>query len=307
MIVALAGGVGGAKLAQGLGALVDDLTVVVNTADDARIYGLAISPDLDTVMYTLAGVANPETGWGVVDETYRTLTAMAALGEDTWFTLGDTDLATHVVRTERLAGGAPLSHVTAGLASALGVRARLLPMTDDRVATVVDTASGRFGFQEYFVARRHRDDVVGIVLDGVDDAVPAPGVLPALTDADVGVLAPSNPFVSIGPILAVPGVRDALAGTAACRVGVSPIVGGRALKGPAAQMLASLGHEVSAVGVARLYAGLLDVLCLDERDRDLAPAVEELGMRAVVTATVMGGLDDRRRLAGEVLAAAVGR
>ena len=305
-VTVLAGGVGGAKLAQGLDALVDDLTVVVNTADDARIYGLAISPDLDTVMYTLAGVANPATGWGVADETHTTLTAMAALGEDTWFTLGDKDLATHVVRTERLARGVPLSHVTAGLASALGVRARLLPMTDDPVATVVDTASGRFGFQEYFVARRHRDDVVAIALDGVERAVPAPGVLAALTDADVVVLAPSNPFVSIGPILAVPGVRDALAGTRARRVGVSPIVAGQALKGPAAQMLASLGHEVSSLGVARLYAGLLDVLCIDEQDAHLAPGIEALGMRVLVTGTVMGGADDRRRLAGEVLAAAVG-
>jgi LPPG:FO 2-phospho-L-lactate transferase len=303
-VTVLAGGVGGAKLAQGLDALVDDLTVVVNTADDARVYGLAISPDLDTVMYTLAGVANPETGWGVADESHATLTAMAALGEETWFTIGDKDLATHVVRTERLGRGVPLSHVTAGLASALGVRARLLPMTDDPVATLVDTASGRFGFQEYFVARRHRDDVVGLVLDGVEAATPAPGVLAALTDADVVVLAPSNPFVSIGPILAVPGVRDALAGTTARRVGVSPIVAGQALKGPAAQMLASLGHEVSALGVARLYAGLLDVLCIDEQDRDLAPAIEALGMRVLVTGTVMGGPDDRRRLAAEVLAAA---
>ncbi len=305
-VTVLAGGVGGAKLAQGLDALVDDLTVVVNTADDAVIYGLAISPDLDTVMYTLAGVADPVAGWGVVDDTHATLAAMTALGEDTWFTIGDTDLATHLVRTQRLAGGARLSHVTAGLASALGVRARLLPMTDDRVATVVDTASGRFGFQEYFVARRHRDDVVGIVLDGVADAAPAPGVLAALGEADVVVLAPSNPFVSIGPILAVPGVRDALAGTAARRIGVSPIVGGQAIKGPAAQMLASLGHEVSALGVARLYVGLLDVLCIDERDRDLAPAIEALGLRVLVTATVMGGADDRRRLAGELLDAAAG-
>jgi LPPG:FO 2-phospho-L-lactate transferase len=301
-VTVLAGGVGGAKLVQGLDRVVDDLTVVVNTADDAEIYGLAISPDLDTVMYTLAGVADPVNGWGVADETHTTLAAMAALGEDTWFSLGDRDLATHVVRTARLRAGVRLSHVTAGLASALGVRARLLPMTDDPVATVVDTASGRFGFQEYFVARRHRDDVIGLDLTGVDAAVPAPGVLESVSGADVVVLAPSNPFVSIGPILAVPGVRDALARTAARRIGVSPIVGGQALKGPAAQMLASLGHEVSALGVARLYAGLLDVLCLDEQDRALAPAVRDLGMDVLVTGTVMGGPEDRERLAREVLA-----
>ncbi len=303
-VTALAGGVGGAKLVQGLDRAVDDLTVVVNTADDAEIYGLAISPDLDTVMYTLAGIANPVTGWGIADDTGTTMAAMAALGGDTWFTLGDRDLATHLVRTSRLRDGVPLSEVTAGLAAALGVRARLLPMTDDRVATLVDTASGRFSFQEYFVARRHRDDVLGLELAGVDAAAPGPGVLTSLTDADVVVLAPSNPFVSIGPILAVPGVRDALAGTSARRVGVSPIVGGQALKGPAGQMLASLGHEVSALGVARLYRGLLDVLVLDEEDRDLAAPVAALGMEVLVTRTVMGDPADRERLAREVLAAA---
>ena len=300
----LAGGVGGAKLAQGLDLHVDDLTVVVNTADDFEIYGLAISPDLDTVMYTLARMANPETGWGVVDDTYMTLEAMAALGEDTWFALGDRDLGTHVVRTARLRGGASLSQVTAQLSAALGVRARLLPMSDDRVATVVDTAAGRFTFQEYFVARGHRDEVTGLVLEGVEEAAPAPGVLAALSEADVVVLAPSNPFVSIGPILAVPGVRQALAGTSARRVGVSPIIAGRALKGPAGQMLASLGHEVSALGVAHLYAGLLDVMCIDEEDRGLAGPIEGLGMEVLVTDTVMSGPPDRQRLAAEVLTAA---
>ncbi|GEO35438.1 LPPG--FO 2-phospho-L-lactate transferase [Cellulomonas aerilata] len=305
-VTALAGGVGGAKLVHGLDGLVRDLTVVVNTADDAEVYGLSISPDLDTVMYTLAGLANPVTGWGVAGDTRVTLDAMAGLGERTWFTLGDRDLATHVVRTGRLRAGTPLSRVTADLTAALGIRARLLPMTDDRVATMVDTPAGRLDFQEYFVGRRHQDPVVGLVLDGIETAAPAPGVLAAFADADVVVLAPSNPFVSIGPILAVPGVRDALAGTSARRVGVSPIVGGQALKGPAAQMLADLGHEVSALGVARLYVGLLDVLCIDEEDRALAPAIRDLGLDVVVTGTVMGGPDDRRRLAREVLDAAVG-
>lgn len=303
-VTVLAGGVGGAKLADGLAALTDDLTVVVNTADDAEIYGLAISPDLDTVMYTLAGVANPVTGWGVVDESHTTLGAMARYGVDTWFTLGDKDLATHVVRTDRLRRGVPLSQVTAELAAALGVRARLLPMTDDRVSTLVDTPAGRLGFQEYFVARRHADAVLGVTFDGIAQAHPTPGVLDALATADVVVLAPSNPVVSLGPVLAVPGVRAAIAASPARRVGVSPIVGGAALKGPAASMLADLGHEVSPLGVARLYEGLIDVFCLDEQDRAFAPAVERLGMEVLVTRAVMTDVADRARLARELLDAA---
>ncbi|PFG39160.1 LPPG:FO 2-phospho-L-lactate transferase [Georgenia soli] len=301
-VTLLAGGVGGAKLAQGLDRATDDLTVVVNTGDDAVIYGLSVSPDLDTVMYTLAGTANPETGWGIAGDTFATLEAMARLGEDTWFRLGDRDLATLVLRTARLRAGAPLSATTAELAAALGVRARLLPMTDDAVATFVDTPAGRLEFQDYFVRRRHEDEVLGIVLGGIEEARPAPGVLDAL-DADVVVIGPSNPFVSIGPVLAVPGVRERLASSRARRVAVSPIVGGRALKGPAAAMLGAMGHEVSALGVARLYAGLADVYVLDESDRDLAPAVGELGMAALVTRTVMGGPEDRERLARELLAA----
>ncbi len=301
-VTLLAGGVGGAKLAQGLDRAVAGLTVVVNTGDDAVVYGLSISPDLDTVMYTLAGIADPQQGWGIAGDTYATLEAMARLGQDTWFRLGDRDIATHVLRTARLRAGVPLSVATAELASALGVRARLLPMTDDAVATRIDTPAGRLEFQEYFVARRHADEVLGVVLDGVERAIPAPGVLEAL-DADVVVIGPSNPFVSIGPVLAVPGVREALAVSGARRVAVSPIVGGRALKGPAAAMLAAMGHEVSALGVARLYAGLVDVYVIDESDRGLAAAIEELGMTVMVTGTVMGGPEDRERLAREILAA----
>lgn len=300
-VTVLSGGGGGAKLADGLARAVTDLTVVVNTADDAVLYGLSVSPDLDTVMYTLAGLANLETGWGVAGDAFTTLDAMARLGEDTWFRIGDQDLATNVVRTARLRAGASLSTVTAQLATALGVRARLLPMTDDPVGTVVETDAGRLGFQEYFVGRRHRDEVRGLVLDGVEQARPAPGVLEALTDADVVVLGPSNPFVSIGPILAVPAVRDALAGSQARRVGVSPVVGGQALKGPAAAMLGALGHETSALGVARLYAGLLDVWVIDEQDRHLAPAIEGLGLPVAVLGTVMDGPEDRERLARELL------
>ena len=301
-VTLLAGGVGGAKLAQGLDRATSALTVVVNTGDDAVVYGLSISPDLDTVMYTLAGIADPQHGWGIAGDTYATLEAMARLGQDTWFRLGDRDIATHVLRTDRLRAGVPLSEATAELASALGGRPRRLPMTDDAVATLIDTPAGRREFQEYFVARRHADEVLGVVLDGVERATPAPGVLEAL-DADVVVIGPSNPFVSIGPVLAVPGVRESLTASAARRVAVSPIVGGRALKGPAAAMLAAMGHDVSALGVARLYAGLVDVYVIDESDRALAPAVEELGMTAMVTRTVMGGPEDRERLAREILAA----
>ncbi|OLT50236.1 2-phospho-L-lactate transferase [Cellulosimicrobium sp. CUA-896] len=305
-VTVLAGGVGGARLAHGMDLAGADLTVVVNVADDVELHGLAISPDLDTVTYTLAGLADEERGWGVVGETYSALEAMGRLGEDTWFTLGDKDLATHVVRTARLRAGVPLSAVTAQLTDALGVRPRVLPVTDDRVATLVDTPAGRLGFQEYFVGRHHADDVLGLVYDGVEDARPAPGVVEAVRDADVVVVAPSNPFLSVEPVLAVAGVRESLAGTRARRVAVSPIVGGRAIKGPAAQMLATLGHEVSALGVARLYAGLVDVMVVDERDARLADDVAGLGMEVLVTDTVMGGAAGRERLAGEILAAARG-
>ncbi|WP_163544822.1 2-phospho-L-lactate transferase [Occultella kanbiaonis] len=301
-VTVLAGGVGGAKLAEGFARLGDDLTVIVNTADDARVYGLAISPDLDTVMYTLAGIANPRTGWGIDGDTLAVLDQMRRLGQDTWFTLGDADLATHVLRTDRRSRGIPLSTVTAELAAALGVRAALVPMTDDPVATLVDTPAGRFAFQEYFVARRHADTVTALTFDGVAEASPAPGVLEGLREAAVVAIAPSNPFVSVGPILAVPGVRAALASSTAWRVAVSPVIGGAALKGPAAQMLADLGHEVSALGVARLYAGLIDAMCIDERDAGLAPAIADLGVDVIVTNTVMGDGADRERFARELLA-----
>ena len=303
-VTVLAGGVGGAKLAHGMELAGADLTVVVNTADDVELHGLAISPDLDTVTYTLAGLADDVRGWGLAGETYATLDALRRLGEDTWFTLGDQDLATHVARTARLRAGATLTEVTAQLAALLGVRSRLLPMTDDLVATVVETADGALGFQEYFVARQHRDAVLGLTFVGAEQATPAPGVLDAVAGADLLVLAPSNPFLSIEPILSVPGVRAALASSPARRVAVSPIVGGRALKGPAASVLASLGHDVSALGVARLYAGLVDVMCVDEADRDLAPAIEDLGLQVLVTDTVMGGAEGRERLARALLTAA---
>lgn len=300
-VTVLAGGVGGAKFAHGMTLAGADLTVVVNTADDTRLHGLAISPDIDTVTYTLAGIVNPETGWGVVDETFHALEAMRRLGEDTWFLLGDRDLATHIARTARLAAGAPLSTVTADFAAALGVTARILPMTDDPVATLVDTPDGRLGFQEYFVGRRHGVPVTGLTYDGAENARPAPGVLDAIHEADLVVVAPSNPLLSVAPVLAVPGIRDALATTTARRVAISPIVGGRALKGPAAAVLTSLGHEASATGVARIYAGLVDAFCLDAQDADLAPAIERLGIAADVTDTLIPDAPSRERLARHLL------
>ncbi|MGH2616361.1 MAG: 2-phospho-L-lactate transferase [Thermomicrobiales bacterium] len=303
MIVALAGGVGGAKMAQGLQAAVPpgDLTAIVNTADDFELYGLHISPDLDTVMYTLAGIADPVQGWGVAGDTRNTLDAMARFGQDPWFLLGDQDFATHILRTERLRAGAPLSAVTEALSSALGIPGRIVPMTDDRVATLVDTPAGTLEFQDYFVGRRQSDDVLGVAFAGIERAVAQPAALTAIAEADAVIVAPSNPIVSIAPILATPGLREALNATSAPIVAVSPIVGGRALKGPAAQMLETLGHEVSALGVARLYAGLIDGIVIDEVDGDLLAEIELLGMRVLVTGTVMGAEDDRQRLAGEVL------
>ncbi len=303
-VVALAGGVGGAKLAQGLAGIVegDRLTVIVNTADDFDLWGLHISPDLDTVMYTLAGIANPVTGWGIAGDTHHTLAGIATYGEDPWFSLGDRDFATHILRTERLRRGDRLTDVTGGLAGALGVTARLLPMTDDPVATMIHTDGRTLAFQDYFVARRQQDEVEAVSFAGIDDARPTAEVLAAVVAASVIIFCPSNPIVSIGPILEVAGMREAIARSNAAKVGVSPIVGGKALKGPADRMLASLGFESSALGIARMYRDLLDVLVIDETDRELAASIEALGMRVLVTQTVMGPKEDRERLAGEVLA-----
>ncbi|GAA1994618.1 2-phospho-L-lactate transferase [Isoptericola halotolerans] len=304
----LAGGVGGARLAHGFALAASSpsenelaLTCVVNVGDDTERHGLHVSPDLDTVMYTLAGLNDEERGWGLTGESYATLAQLERLGEDTWFTLGDKDLATHVVRTARLRAGEPLSTVTARLAAALGIDARLLPVTDDRVRTLVSTPSGTLAFQEYFVRRQHADAVLGLTFEGVDAAGPAPGVLDAVSDAALLVVAPSNPFLSVEPVLAVPGVREALRSSRARRVAVSPIVGGRAIKGPAAQILETLGHDVSALGVARLYTGLVDVMVIDTADAALAAPIEDLGFEVLVTDTIMGGPAGRERLARELL------
>ncbi len=303
-VIALAGGVGGAKFAQGLAGIVDpaDLAVIVNTADDFDLWGLRISPDIDTVMYTLAGIANPATGWGIEGDTRNTLDAIASYGVDPWFQLGDRDFATHILRTHRLRDGVRLTEVTAGLASALGVGMRLLPMSDDPVATMVHTRDAVLDFQDYFVARRQEDEVLAVSFAGIDEALPTAEVLEAIAAASVIAFCPSNPIVSIGPILELPGVREAILASSGYRIGISPIVGGKALKGPADRMLTSLGHEPTSLGVARIYQGLLDAFVIDEVDRQLVPAIAAMGMEPVVLQTVMGERQDRERLAREVLA-----
>ena len=302
-VVALAGGVGGAKLAAGLQAALPpgNLTVVVNTADDFDLWGLHICPDLDTVTYTLAGVVNPETGWGMENETFDTLDMLSRYGEDAWFKLGDRDLATHILRTSRLRSGESLTSVTSAISGALGIPASILPMCDDPVSTVLDTPAGELEFQEYFVRRGQRDEVHGITLRGIQDARPTSPVFDALSGAEAIVFCPSNPVVSIGPILAVPGMREAIAASRAPKVVVSPIIGGRALKGPADRMLASLGHEVSSVGVARMYEDIVDGMVIDSVDEDVREEIFELGMDVHATDAVMRGEPDRERLAREVM------
>jgi LPPG:FO 2-phospho-L-lactate transferase len=305
-VVALAGGVGGAKLAAGLQAhLGERLTVVVNTGDDLERHGLLVCPDHDTVMYTLAGLANREQGWGLANETFAAAEMLERYGEETWFRLGDRDLATHIARTRRLRDGARLTEVSRELAMALLVRATILPMTDDTVRTEVGTDDGWLEFQDYFVRRHQEPEVLEVRFRGAEAAEVTAEVMAACAAAELIVVAPSNPIVSIGPILAVPGVRQAIDAARARGVpviAVSPIIAGRALKGPADRMLASLGHEASALGVARIYADWIDTFVLDRQDAGLADDVAGLGIEAVVTDTVMADDAGRSRLAGEILA-----
>lgn len=302
-VVALAGGVGGAKLADGLYQTLppDTLTVIGNTADDFTLWGLRISPDLDTVLYTLAGIANPVTGWGIAGDTWITLDGLKRLGVDTWFRVGDQDFATHIRRSELLAQGATLTDVTAQFMAAFGLHARLLPMCDELVATMVDTPDGQLAFQDYFVRRHHVDDVLGVSFGGVEAARITDETRQSLAAANVVVFCPSNPIVSIGPILAVPGFRDTLRSLRVPRVAVSPLVGGLALKGPADKMLRDLGFEATALGVARMYADLLDGMVIDNVDQALREPIHALGLEVLVTDTVMREPSDRRRLAKEIL------
>lgn len=300
-IVALAGGVGGAKLADGLAQTLpaEDLTIIVNTGDDFEHFGLSICPDLDTVCYTLAGLANPETGWGLAGESWTALEAAKALGAPGWFGLGDRDLGTHLERTRRLRGGDALHAITADFCRAWGIGPQVLPMSDDPVRTMVQTAAGELAFQNYFVEVRCEPEVRGFRFAGIEAAQPAPGVLAAIAAADLVLICPSNPWVSIGPILGLPGLRAALAAKPV--VAVSPIIGGQAVKGPAAKMFRELGIAPSAFAVAEYYGDLLSGLVLDTLDSDQQEAVRELGIITLATASIMQDPGDRARLAAEVL------
>jgi LPPG:FO 2-phospho-L-lactate transferase len=303
MIVALAGGVGGAKMAFGLSRVLppEQLTIIVNTADDFEHLGLHVAPDLDTVMYTLAGLANPETGWGLAGETWGFMSAIERLGGPSWFRLGDHDIATHVLRSERLRAGERLTEVTAELCAALGIRCAVLPMSDDPVRTMVETPTGILPFQEYFVHLKCEPAVRGFSFAGAATAKPSERALAALAQAEAIVFCPSNPFVSVAPILAVAGLDKAIRTAKAPIVAVSPIIGGAAVKGPAAKMMLELGLDVSVVGIASHYRKLVDGLVLDEADAVLAPAVEATGLRASVMPTLMRNDADRIRLAQATL------
>jgi LPPG:FO 2-phospho-L-lactate transferase len=303
MITVLAGGVGAAKFLQGLVDVVDphEVTIIGNTGDDVDLHGLHVSPDLDIVTYTLAGISHTEQGWGVQGDTFHTLEMLGRYGHPTWFNLGDYDLATHIHRTDRLRHGWPLSAITDEIRQALGVVPRILPMTDQRTETKIVTDEGILHFQEYLVQRRTEPTVRNVLYDGIEVAVPAPGVCEALHEADVIIIAPSNPIVSIGTILAVPGIRQALAARHGRLVAVSPIVQGATLKGPADKLMVALGYEASALGVARYYGALLDGFVLDELDRALQEPVRRLGIEVRAVNTVMSGPAERRALAKAVL------
>ncbi len=299
--VALSGGVGGAKLALGLSHAMgpENLLLVANTGDDFEHLGLRISPDIDTLIYTLSGLASIETGWGREGETWSFMSALAELGGETWFKLGDRDLALHVERTRRLGAGERLAAVTDAIRRRLGIAATIVPMSDDAVRTIVETPDGPLAFQHYFVRDQCQPIVTGFRFEGAATARPGPGVLEAIAGADMIVICPSNPFISIDPILAVPVIRNSLMASKAAIVAVSPIVGGRAIKGPTAKMMTELGLDATAAEVARHYGGLIDGFILDTVDRHVAA---DLDCRAMVTNTVMKSLSDRVSLAREVIA-----
>jgi LPPG:FO 2-phospho-L-lactate transferase len=305
MLTALAGGVGAARFLAGLVQVVDppDLTVVVNTGDDDRFHGLLVCPDLDSVTYALAGANNPDTGWGLAGETFATMNALDRYGAPTWFRLGDRDLATHLYRTERLAAGARLSAVTAEIVTAWDIQCRLLPMTDDPFATRIRSGGTEYALQEWFVKERAEPLVQAVRFEGAAHARPGPGVLEAIGDAETVIICPSNPVISIGPILAVPGIREALSERRDRVVGVSPIVAGAPVRGPADRLMAPLGIEVSCVGVARAYADVCSTLVIDAGDAHLAGEVEETGVRAVVADTMMRDARIAAALARHTLAA----
>lgn len=306
MIVVLAGGVGAARFLQGVVQLVpqEKLTVIANTGDDRDFYGLRVSPDSDIVIYTLAGVVDEKNGWGIRDDTYHTMQQLTAYGNEDWFMLGDRDLATHIHRTNLLRQGQTLSQVTDQLRASFGLRLRVLPMSNQPVQTHIQTPGGLIHFEEYMVKRRSADEVQDVVFVGAEQARPAPGVLDAIKAAEAILIAPSNPIVSIGSILSVPGIHDALHEAQGMVVAVSPIVGGAPIKGPADRLMRGLGMEVSAVGVARCYRDFLDVMVIDEQDAGLAEQIEDLGIPTIVTNTIMRDSAAKAELARVVLRAA---
>ena len=306
MITTIAGGVGAARMLAALSAVVDpaELTAIVNVGDDLELHGLHVSPDLDTVTYTLAEAIDPERGWGLRDESWQARAMLERYGGVTWFGLGDRDLGTHLYRTHRMGQGADLATVTAEIASAWGLAHRIVPVTCDRLRTMIELADGpEVTFQEYFVERQHSVPITSVRFDGAEATRPSPGVLDAIAQADLVVIAPSNPIVSIAPVLAVPGVRDAITARRDDVVAVSPIIAGAALKGPADRMLVELGHEPSVVGVARLCAPFASTLVIDDADVDLSGAVEAEGMRCIVAPTIMSSPERAAGLARVVLGA----
>ncbi len=306
MIVVLAGGVGAARFLQGVVQVVpqEQLTVIVNTGDDRDFYGLYVSPDSDIVMYTLAGMVDETHGWGVRDDTYNTMQQLTQYGEDDWFMLGDRDLATHIHRTHLLRQGKTLSEVADNIRTQLSLGLRVLPMSNQPIATHIKTPVGLLHFQEYMVKRHTVDEVQDVVFVGAKEAKPAPGVLEALKEAEAILIAPSNPIVSIGSILSVPGVHDTLHEASGMVVAVSPIIGGTTIKGPADKLMSGLGLDVSAVGVARHYRDFLDVMVIDEQDKNLVTAIEDLGIPTTVTDTIMRDSATKKALAQTVLRAA---
>ena len=306
-VVALAGGVGAARFLEGLVQVMppEDVTVIVNTGDDmANFMGLYISPDLDIVTYTLAGIVDSEKGWGIRNDTFHGLEMLKQLGFDTWFNLGDQDLGTHLARTAMLQQGWSLSKATKALSQSLGVRCTILPMTESWVPTRILTDVGLIHFEEYMVKRQCQDSVEDVIFDGIDQTVPAPGVLKAIEAAEILILCPSNPIVSIGPILAVPGIRKAITQAKAPCVAISPIIGGKPVKGPADKLMVGKGIEVSAKGVAELYQDFLNVFVIDKIDEKLQSAIEALGIQVVLEDTMMTSLDRKQHLAQTVLNAA---
>ncbi|HLY94807.1 MAG TPA: 2-phospho-L-lactate transferase [Gaiellaceae bacterium] len=301
-VAVLSGGVGGARFVRGVVDVVDarDVTVVGNVGDDVEVLGLRVSPDLDSILYALAGINDEERGWGRAGESWRALETVQALDGESWFRLGDLDIGLHLVRTQALRSGEPLSAITARLARALGVDARVLPATDDLLRTWLVTSEGTFAFQEWFVARGHRDEVDGLRFEGADRAAPAPGLVAAIGEAELLLIAPSNPYVSIAPILAVPAIHSALKDRRVPSVAVSPLIGGRAVKGPADRMLGRLAGGTSPRHVAACYEGLIDALVVDEAD---AHDLDGLGVRPIVTRTLMRDDDSRKRLAEAALGA----